>query len=339
MAISVREVDLDRELPLLASVFNANFRLKGDDARFRWLYLNNPDGRATAWFVLDDRSGEVVGCTSVFPRRMRVRGSGRTVVAWNCGDFCITPRYRTLGAAITLRRAARDAVERGVCPFLYAHPNDRMLQIHLKVGHQPLGRMVRYAKLLRPHTGWRLADALGAGVLRGAGLDIFVRSRHEAELGDDAALGDELSELYEAVAPRLGTSLVRDAIYLRWRFGQNPSAGDRIILSRLGGRLTGYLVFAIDQSGALIKDWLARDAEAWNRLFAACLEELRRQAARSVSVIVLETHPDIARLQRFGFVRRPGASTAVTYARSTYARRSDVTTPEAWYMTVGDRDI
>jgi hypothetical protein len=339
MGISVREVDLDRELPLLASVFNANFRIKGDDARFRWLYLNNPDGRATAWFVLDDRTGEVVGCTAVFPRRMRVRGCSRPVVAWNCGDFCIMPRHRTLGAAIELRRAARDAVDRGVSPFLYAHPNDRMLQIHLKVGHRPLGRMLRYARPLRPRTGWRVADALGAGALRVAGFDMWVRSPHEAELMTQGALGDEFSELYDAAASGLGTSLVRDATYLTWRFCENPTTVNEIVVTRLGSRLTGYLVFTMDGPGAVIKDWLAPDVEAWNRLFAACLGELRRRAVQSVSVIALETHRDLPRLRRFGFVRRPGASTAVTYAGSTYPHRSDVTAPESWYMTVGDRDI
>lgn len=339
MAITVREVDLDRELPLLAEVFNANFRIKGDNARFRWLYLDNPDGRATAWFVQDDRTGEVVGCTSVFPRRMRVRGATRPVVAWNCGDFCIVPRYRTLGAAIKLRQAARDAVDGGSSPFLYAHPNERMLPVHLKVGHRPLGRMVRFARMLRPQTGWRLADSLASGALRLAGLDAWVRSRHEAELLTDAGFGDDVSALYDAVAPRLGTSLVRDATYLKWRFCGNPAGADEILTTRLGGRLTGYLVFAKDDSGALIKDWLASDEAAWNRLFAACLAELRRRGVRSVSVIALETHPDIPRLRKFGFLARPGGFTAVTYAGASYPRRCDVTTPEAWYMTVGDRDI
>ena len=45
------------------------------------------------------------------------------------------PRYRAGGAAIALRRAARTAVDQGVRPFLYAHPNERMLQIHIRVGH------------------------------------------------------------------------------------------------------------------------------------------------------------------------------------------------------------
>jgi hypothetical protein len=337
MALYVREVDLDRELALLARVFNANFQIKGDDARFRWLYLDNPDGRATAWFVLDDRTGEVVGCTSVFPRRLRVRGSSRPVVAWNCGDFCIMPRYRSLGAAIKLRQAARDAVEAGSSPFLYAHPNDRMLQIHLKVGHQPLGKMVRYAKLLRPRTGWRAADALAAAALRTVGADLWVRSRHDVELV--TGLGDEVTGLYEAVAPRLGTSIVRDATYLRWRFSENPAASDEILAARQRGRLTGYLVFAVDGVGALIKDWVALDGEAWNSLFAACLTELRRRAVRSVSAIALETHPDIPRFRRFGFFPRPGSSTAVTFAGSGYPQRSDVTAPDAWYMTAGDRDI
>jgi hypothetical protein len=339
MALTVREVDLDRELRLLSSIFNANFQIKGDDARVRWLYKENPDGQAIAWFVLDDRTGEVVGCTSVFPRRLRVRGSSRPVVGWNCGDFCIVPRYRSLGAAVKLRQAARDAVDAGASPFLYAHPNDRMLQIHLRVGHQPLGRMVRYARPLRPRTGWRVADALVAGALRVAGPGTRVRSRHEAEAVNGAGIGAELDELYDRVAPQVGTSLVRDATYVRWRFLQNPAKSDEVLLTRLGGRLTGYLVFAMRQEGALIKDWLAADEAARDRLFAACVDEAYRRGARSVSVVALETHPDIPRLGKYGFVRRPDSYTAVTYVGASFPGRSDVTAAEAWYMTAGDRDI
>ncbi len=87
MGISIREADLDRELPLFASTVNNAFGSRVPDQRFRWLYLDNPDGRAVAWFAVDDRTGDIAGCTGVSPRRVRV--GGREVIGWNCGDFSI----------------------------------------------------------------------------------------------------------------------------------------------------------------------------------------------------------------------------------------------------------
>lgn len=338
MGICIREADLDRELPLLMGTLNDNFRMQLPIDRFRWLYLDNPDGRAVAWFALDEGSGEIVGSTAVTPRRIRLGRGRQEVVAWNCGDFSIRPRYRTMGAALKLRRAARDAVDAGARPFLYAHPNDRMLPVHLRVGHSPLGRMVRHARRMRMETGWRPLDAAGSIGLRLIGRERFVRRREELELLTSDA-GPEFDELYEKALARLGTALVRDAGYVRWRFQRMPVEPHEILVSRRGSRLTGYLAFVIQDRAAHVKDWLTLDERARDQLFAGFVRDMSRRDVRSLSVIALETHPDLAAWRRFGFFVRPESSTAITYVPESFPGRSEVSTPQAWYMTVGDRDV
>lgn len=338
MGICVREADLDGELPLLMRVLNDNFGARVPLDRFRWLYLDNPDGRAVAWFAVDDRSGDVVGSTVVTPRRVRIGCSGQEVVAWNCGDFSIHPRYRTMGAALKLRRAARDAVDSGVRPFLYAHPNDRMLPVHLKVGHAPLGRMVRYARRMRIETGRAIVDSAAAMVLRFAGRESFVRRGDEIELVTSIH-GPEFDELYERTAKRLGTALVRDATYVRWRFLEMPCEQHEIIVARRRSALTGYLAFSIRDRTAHIKDWLAIDDSARDRLFAGLVREMGTRDVVTLSVVALETHPDVAAWCRFGFFRRPESSTAITYSGPSFAQKREVSAAQAWYMTVGDRDV
>jgi hypothetical protein len=336
VGIIIREVDLSRELDRYIATFEANFGVRDTRARFRWLYLDNPDGRATAWFAEDEATGEIAGCTAAFPRRIALR-NGETVKAWNCGDFSITPRFRTMGVAIKLRRAGREAVDAGTAPFLYAHPNDRMLQVHLKVGHQPLGRMLRFAKPLRIRTTSRLGDRIGALALRMTGTDALVLRRAEIAPMSEP-WGEELTELFDAAAPRVGTAVVRDTAYLEWRFRRHPLEQHQMIVSRAGGRITGYVIFSVEDDVALVKDWLARDDTAWRQLFAGFLQHARQGCLRSVSLTVLESHPDIGRLRRFGFMLRPEVSTAVVYAPAAF-RGGNVLDRSAWYMTVGDRDI
>ncbi len=339
MAILIREVDLDRELPLLMTIFNATFRRQQDEARFRWLYLDNPDGRATAWFAIDDRTGDVAGCTAVFPRRVRLGRIGQTVTAWNCGDFCIMPRFRTMGVALKLRRAARSAIDAGRSAFLYAHPNERMLPVHLHVGHKPLARMVRYAKVLGMSTGLNTLDSAASAGFRLIGTDCFVRRRHDTELASSSPMTEEYTALYEAVADEKGTALVRDVAYLDWRFRRNPVERIETLLVRLGRTITGYVTFIITNEGTgHVRDWLALDRQAWRQLFSAFLDEMRGRHIRSVSVVALETHPDLPMLRRFGFIRRPDTSMAVVYAPDDFAGRPEVISARNWYMTVGDRD-
>ena len=236
-----------------------------------------------------------------------------------------------------LRRAARDAVDRGERPFLYAHPNDRMLPVHLRVGHFPLAQMIRFAKPLRLSNGG-VVGALSGAVLRLAGLDWVTRVRDEVE-SVDGPLGTEFDELYDRAAPRLGTSLVRDATYLQWRFQGGPATQSEVLASRRGGRLSGYVAWSAQGNTAKIKDWVAIDPEAWNALFVTLIGRARARRLQSASVTALETNPDLTRFKRIGFKRRPETSTAVSYAPEGRSYRPDVIQADAWFMTVGDRDI
>jgi hypothetical protein len=337
VGISIREADLDCELPLLAATVNTAFGSRVSAERFRWLYLDNPDGRAVAWFAVDDRTGEIAGCTAVSPRRVRV--AGQEVVAWNCGDFSIAARYRTMGAALKLRRAARDAVDAGLSPFLYAHPNARMLQVHLRVGHAPLATMRRFAKPLRLHTSHALVDRIASPLLRLFGTELLVRLRDEIEAIDGGPLPPDISQVYDDVKDRLGTAVVRDHTYLNWRFRANPEQTTCTLIARAGGRATAYLTFAMHERVATIKDWLAVDTASRDQVLTAFLREARRREAVSATAIVLETHPDIPALRRLGFLVRPETSMAVTYTTEQHPLRRDVYDPSQWYMTFGDRDV
>jgi hypothetical protein len=335
-ALAVREVDLAAEMPALVDVFQRGFKMVVPEARFDWLYRQNPDGIATAWFVLDEASGEIAGCTAVFPRRVQVHGCPGHVVAWNCGDFCIMPRYRTGGAAIKLRRAARTGVDAGRAAFLYAHPNDRMLPIHLRVGHQPLGRMIRLA---RPT---RLARKDAVGQLCNLGLRLIRVDRLWPVDDDEIAaksLPPEIDGLFDRTRQSLGTALVRDRTYLTWRFLQFPLCEHRFIFARRRGVLTGYLVYGVSGGQLHIKDWVGIDERAVRTLFSAAVSEAIAAGATSASVTLLENHRDREVIARLGFGRRPETSTSIVYAPASFETRDGVTSAAAWYMTVGDRDV
>ena len=61
---------------------------------------------------------------------------------------------------------------------------------------------------------------------------------------------------------RLGTVVVRDWTYLNWRFQRNPEQKTETLITRSGGKASGYVTFAMQQRVVLVKDWLAADESA-----------------------------------------------------------------------------
>lgn len=333
----VREVDMHSELDRVVDLMNANFPDPVSRARFEWLYLASPEGRATAWFVVDQQTGTPVGSTAVFPRRVRLC-TGEIVRAWLCGDFSVLKAHRTLGVAAKLRRAAKDAVDAGVVPFLFAHPNDRMLAVHLTVGHGKLGQIVRYAKPLRTRTGWAGVDAASAVAFRALDLMRLPRVNVDDEWRGRAEFDEEFTRLFERV-PLGRTAVVRDAPYLNWRFLQNPNERAEVLAIRRDSTLQGYVVLAASDDIVTVKDWLGVDSASVEQLFSVLVHGMRRRGVASVSLGVLAGHPDLPVLQRLGFRLRPGSSRAAVYAPPRWRSAADVVDPSRWYMTIGDRDV
>jgi hypothetical protein len=244
-----------------------------------------------------------------------------------------------MGVALKLRRAARDCVDAGKTPFLFAHPNERMLQVHLRVGHTPLARMQRYAKPLRLQTASGLINRASSPLFRAYGREALVRVADDVQVVAGGSIPADVEHVFDSTRERLGIAVVRDHRYLTWRFGANPEQGAEAVIIRARGVPTAYLTFVMSGNAALVKDWLAVDGTALEQVFAAFVREARRRCASSAALIALETHPDLPAIQRLGFRLRPDTSTAVTYAASGNPVKAEVGNPSRWYMTVGDRDV
>jgi hypothetical protein len=74
-------------------------------------------------------------------------------------------------------------------------------------------------------------------------------------------------------------------------------------------------------------------------LFSAAIDQACAINAASASVTLLETHRDRSLIRSLGFATRPETSTSITYAPEYLPWRADVISADAWYMTVGDRDV
>jgi GNAT superfamily N-acetyltransferase len=292
--------------------------------------------------------GQAAGFTAALPRRMLV--DGRERICWNCADFSIRPEFRTLGIAIKLRRAAKEGVDAGRVDFLYAHPNARMQLIHDKVGHQPVGTMLRYVKplkaaeYLRRKMGGKVLPAV-VGPIADAALSLSSYERRHKPITatrfvECPTFDLAFDRLFADAAPQRRFVGRRDATYLNWRYADNPLYRTHALLAESAGRLAGYLLFTVDDATAVVKDCFTADwAGVAGDLLAALVAHARRIGLTSVSTILLAGHPAEDALRLFGFRRREDTSQMYGYAPAGSPLAESVCNPAAWLLAVGDRDV
>jgi len=351
MSIKIIEANVEKDIDLFVSLLNHNRTRTAGRDRFEWLYLQNPFGRAKAWLAKDEKDGSVVGFTAVFPRAIRVMGED--TICWNCGDFSIDKKYRSLGVALKLRKAAKECVDKNEVSFLYAHPNDKMKIIHMKAGHHKLGEMVRYTKLLK--TDRKVQEVVSNRILLGILITVGnvamrwadkkhkIASNHEFVIYKKNAgfrFDEQFDRLFKDNADNQLICGIRNSEYLNWRYIDNPLYSTEVAVIVIGNKLAGYIVYFIENSVAVFKDIFCINDETIKKDIVSCwIQSMRERDVHSISVIFLDTNRWIKVFQDFGFVKREGTSSVFIYPNSQYKFANYITNAENWYMTVGDRDV
>lgn len=348
MAFRVYEESLDKACDEALATLDTTRNCVVNRQRYDWLYRDNPDGEAVLWSIRKVETGEMAGFTVVLPRRMLV--DGRVRVCWNGADFSVHRKFRTLGVAIKLRRAAKEGVDAGRVDFLYAHPNGKMQIIHEKVGHSPVGTMVRYAKPLhsepyfRRRLGGRRLAAVAAKVadpiLRLRSPERRHRFACSTRVVESPSFDDRFDRLFEEANTLRRIVGVRDARYLDWRYGRNPLYQTHAVLAEEGGRLLGYALFTLKDETAHLKDVFATaDGPVERDLVARLIDHARKLRLVSVSAAVLDGHPITDTLKSFGLACREDNSQMFGYVPAGSPLGEFVFKRESWLLSVGDRDV
>ncbi|RMF57187.1 MAG: hypothetical protein D6748_11700 [Calditrichaeota bacterium] len=346
MGYFVREADIHQEKDVLLNLLTANRDRKNYpyEKRYDWLYLNNPYGEAIAWIIEDDKNHTPVGFTAVYPRMMLV--NNQEMLVWNCGDFSIDRRFRTLGIALKLRKAAKNCVEKGEVPFLYAHPNDRMVHIHLKAGHQKIALMKRYALLINIAKVLR-DKPFGAGiskiinpVLKG-GLRFKNRKLGEFEIqrAKDAIFDHRYREICEELSKKYAIIGLRDETYLKWKFSDHPVFNYSVFNYYQQNKLKGYIIYTIEGDTVYLIEIVATQ-EFQKALLSTFIHTILTEYPEvySVSTIQQEFNPVIPTLHEIGFRFRDDATSSVIAYTANPQLADFVFDGKQWFMNVGDRD-
>lgn len=345
MKILVRQASLDSERHTIIEFLRRYLTPRSDEARFDWLYLNNPHGRAYVWVATQPDQSMPLGMAAAFPRRVLIQG--RQIAGWVLGDFCISDEHRSLGPALQLQRACINGVDSGSAAFCYDFPSAGMMAVYRRLRIPETSALVRFAKPLRvdrkvtefvkaPFLS-RAISAAGNFVLRMSD-GVSSPSREFEYALQQQHCGDEFTTLAQRVAGQWGMHIEHSAAYVNWRFLSNPLSRHEMLVARDRERVVGYVVFAGDREDATVIEMFGETDRAVVRgLVTALLKLLRERNIMTVSAPLSSSHPWAEMLQQHGFRRRESVP-IVIYRAPQFGCQFNGADEAAWWFASGDRD-
>jgi GNAT superfamily N-acetyltransferase len=267
------------------------------ERRHRWLYEDNPHGRALTWLATDDATGEVAGVTSLFMRR--IVAGGRDVLGALGGDGFVHPKFRRRGIATAMHGVARDAMrDRGI-EVMFGTPHEGNVTPLAQHQTRDVFEIVRYTRPVGCGAFGlpRRLDRLARALLR--------PRRGRLSLERLQARDRRVDELWERTRPELAIAAVRDARFYDWRFRCSPRHDEQpepmIVLD--GGRPIAACALERAERRLRVYDLLA-PYDAWSRAVAAILAH-----ADDCDAVDFKLSRETARargLWRYGFTPREG---------------------------------
>jgi GNAT superfamily N-acetyltransferase len=215
---------------------------------YNWLYRDNPHGAGLTWLAIHSKTNDIIGCTSIFPRRMWL--NGKLTSGSVGGDLFVNHRFRRQGmASALLQKSIPEMSEHGV-DVRYGFADARPMAAFRKAGAyfpftmQELGfsfrRGASLARRLPLLAG--LQDLTGRVIERGL-LRPFHRYGDEtaaSHLKTITQFDERFDALHEELLPNFGVCPVRDSHYLNWRYFENPTNAQQVVAYEDNGRLLGF---------------------------------------------------------------------------------------------------
>lgn len=320
--------------------------------RSAWAYHDKPGGAVRTVVALDEESGEMVGCGSVYPRSVTVGGS--RLVAGVLADFAVSRSHRSGAAALLIQRAlVRGTGAEPELSFMYGLPNDAALPVFRRVGYKAIGRVRSWVKPLR--AAYKLREYVpGASIARVAALpvDSYLSAadhrRSRRFRPTQSFVLDHADHRFDALwargSPNYRLTGERTAAYLNWRYATRSSSARQFFCVQEGGTsdLLGYVVFSRRENKIVMNDLFAENPEeAAERVLLQFTSDMRRDGCDSVFAVYFGDPRLEHCFSRSGFLARsiPERIVMVLTRAVSDEQARRITGPETWCLFDGEMDF
>jgi hypothetical protein len=292
--------------------------------RFSWLYDGSVRNDVGTWLAIENESGVVVGCGSVF-RSDRFL-DGRVVGSGVPAAFFVDRKHRVAAAALGIQRAlVAGSAEMGL-GVLVGKPNRTAASICDRVGYRPVGTLHDWVRVV-----W--------------GDESLAARPHSAGCADEilTTADKRFDDLWHRAKDRYRMTAIKNTAFLNWRYSGFKENYRFYGLTDSGDRLLGYIVFYAMEDGVVITDLFCEEPSG------PVLDELllgfcaRMKAAGQVWVSLWYAGPASFEdsLRRTGFTRGKHERALLAYVSPGLdaALRTEVLDRNNWFIFGGEMDV
>ena len=265
--------------------------------RYVWIYQNNPHGKALTWVAVDRQTDRIVGCTSVFPRKMWVHD--RIELGSIGADTYVDPMWRRKGIAEALHRFSLKGMHENDIRLEFGFPLIENLGAFRRAGAYLPGNYVSARLFLSikpflmkfklngfvPYTILKALDKVFQQIMVTRALAAHESKYSVSEFNDF----DESFEVFsQEILPVFKICCLRDCSYLRWRFLDNPFRKYTLIkmVRNKDSRLIGFAALEVSEENAHISEFFTRpEDDIVEALITAIIRFGIDNSLRSVSVV------------------------------------------------------
>jgi len=361
--LKVRPATSD-DYPAIASLLDRTFGKIPFEKRIKlwqWRHDNNPAQiPEIPGFLLAEKSGQIVGVHGLTPMRVKV-GDRQYHAACSC-DFAIDQTARSVGMKIKLKTLSKEISSLPISTSANKPAN----KITLALGGKEF--IASRRKLLKPlkASGFiqkivaRKVGAVGEAlatiisILIGKPLDwILVITRYfrsfskvaNAKIQNINQFDQRFDKLWEQVSQSYPILIVRDSLYLNWRYANYPFSGVQQFGLFCDNELLGFAVIhnTIDEDGlslvAILELFVPpSEKAAFEHLLKEIIKRATQVKAHYIKAWTLV--PEWEELfTHYGFKVRDSSFSPTTYKNNTDLPNELFTEDGNWYMSLGDGDI
>lgn len=306
--------------------------------RLEWM-ANNPEGSATWYLAMDQKSQIVVGSISIMPRRLKFRGE--TYLVGIAGDLMVEKKYRVFGPFLPLLKTViKDYSSLGFT-FLYTFPNRVSEKVVLRAGFKKIGLTKRFVKPLdlrknlQKYIHPRLVNVVFPGlnfVLRLFSKETYMKTDITVEKITNPKTLPDLS--WMETENQWLTLGEKSSGYIKWRYFQNPLHRFRMYIYKQPAEniVLGQIIFSIKNNQVHIFDIIFYKQNVFKSILGRFLKDMRKHGYGSISIRITQESPLNGQFRKFGFFDRKEDIPLLFAGDSKLI-------PAKWLFFDGDRNV